>query len=276
MADFSWLEWAELLILMVVLGGLGGFMAGLLGVGGGVILVPGIYFIFTWLGFEAGELMHVAVGTSLAIIILTGWSSARAHYKKGAVRFDLVKKIGIGIVIGVGIGTLIADRISGDGLKMVFAVALFAVAAMMQINPEKFRLRDDVPAQPWPAFAGGLIGILSTLMGIGGATMNVPYMTLNGIPIRTAVGTASALGPIIAIPGSLGFILIGLNAPDLPPFSLGYISLPALAIITPISVLAAPWGAHVAHKVSVGALRRIFSIFIVIVAAKMFYGAIYG
>lgn len=276
MVDFSWLEWAELLLLMLALGGIAGFMAGLLGVGGGVVLVPGIYFIFTWLGFESGELMHVAVGTSLAIIILTGLSSARAHYRKGGVRFDLVKKIGIGIVIGVVIGTMIADRISGDGLKMVFAVALFAVAAMMQINPEKFRLRDDVPSQPWPAVCGGLIGILSTLMGIGGATMNVPYMTLNGVPIRTAVGTASALGPIIAVPGTVGFIAIGLDAGGLPPFSLGYISLPALAVITPASVLAAPWGAHAAHSVSVSALRRIFSVFIVVVAAKMLYGAIYG
>ncbi len=271
MAELSLFEWVELCALIVALGGIAGFMAGLLGIGGGMILVPGLYYLFTMTGFDHPQLMHLAVGTSLAIIIPTGISSARAHYKKGSVRIDVVKKLALGIVLGVGIGTLIADQLSGHGLKIVFAVALIGFAAMMQIPADKFRLRDDLPKQPWPSVAGMVIGALSTLMGIGGATLNVPYQTLNGIPIHTAIGSSSAMGPIIALPAAIGFVIIGWHQAGLPPLSLGYVSLLALAVIAPVSVLAAPWGARAAHALPVKAMRRVFSFFIVVIAAKMLY-----
>src|SRR5688572_31391884 len=137
MTGLSPADWAVLLTLMLVLGACAGFLAGLLGIGGGIVLVPGLFYVFTHLGFDPDHMMHVAVGTSLAIIIPTGISSARAHNRRGAVNFDLVKQIGIGIVIGVGIGTVIADHVSGDGLQFFFASALFAVAGLMLIDPAK-------------------------------------------------------------------------------------------------------------------------------------------
>lgn len=263
-----------LLPLIIALGALSGFMAGLLGIGGGIILVPGLYFAFQLLGYAPEHLMHMAVGTSLAIIIPTGMSSAYAHYKRGAVQFDLVKHIGPGIVMGVVAGTVIADFMSGEALTIFFAVALFGFAALMQIPP---KVRDDgkhTVKQPLATIGGFGVGTMSALMGIGGATLNVPFMTLQGVSIHAAVASSSAMGPLIALPGTIGFILIGWGADNLPPFSFGYINLLALCVIAPISVLAAPWGAKTAHAVSVKTLRRIFSVFIVIVAVKMIWSAI--
>ncbi len=265
-----------LIPLLAVLGIGSGFLAGLLGIGGGIVLVPGLYFVFQTLGFSSDILMHLAVGTSLAIIIPTGFSSAIAHYRRGAVRLDVVRLIGPGIVLGVCAGTLIANRLSSHTLTFVFAIALVLFAALMQIPP---KIRDDNGhgiGRAKGTIGGFVVGALSSLMGIGGATLNVPFMTLNGVPIHRAVATASALGPFIAIPGAIGFILIGLDATDLPPFTAGYIHLPAALVIAPLAVLAAPWGAKAAHAVSVAALRRIFSLFIVIVALKMLWDAFHG
>lgn len=276
MTALSFVEWVELCALIIALGGIAGFLAGLLGIGGGMMLVPGLYYLFTVTGFKHPDLMHVAVGTSLAIIIPTGMSSARAHFRKGGVRMDIVRKLGLGIVVGVGIGTLIADSLTGHGLKIVFAAALIVFAALMQVPVEKFRLRDDLPAQPWPTFAGMVIGTLSTLMGIGGATLNVPYQTLNGVPIHTAIGSSSAMGPLIALPGAIGFMIIGWSVMDLPPLSLGYINILAFAVIAPVSVLAAPFGARAAHALPVKAMRRVFSFFIILVACKMIVDLVNG
>ncbi len=190
------------------------------------------------------------------------------------MRFDLVKHIGPGIVIGVGIGTLAASHLSGEALTLFFACALFFFAALMQIPP---KVRDDGAhslKQPMASIGGFTVGFISALMGIGGATLNVPLMTLHGVGIHPAVASASAMGPLIALPGAIGFILIGLDAQNLPPFSLGYVNMLALCVIAPISVLAAPWGAKSAHAVSVKTLRRIFSVFIVIVAVKMIWSAL--
>lgn len=262
--------------LLIALGLAAGFMAGLLGIGGGIILVPGLFFLFKTLGYAPDILMHLAVGTSLAIIIPTGISSARAHFKRGAVKVDLLKHIGPGIVMGVAAGTLIADILTGHQLTFVFAGALFFFAILMQVPP---KVREDASHTIGimkGTIGGFVVGIFSSLMGIGGATLNVPFMTLNGISIHKAVATASALGPVIAIPGTLGFIIIGWDHAGLPPFSFGYINLLAAVLIAPLGVLAAPYGAAAAHKVSVTTLRRIFSLFIVIVAAKMMWDALHG
>ena len=265
-------DWIPLLILLFALAGLAGFLAGLLGIGGGLILVPGLYFIFNNLGYTADNIMHLAVGTALATIIFTSSSSARSHWKRGSVRFDLVKRIGIGMVIGVGAGTYIASIVSGLWLTAFFAVTLIVLAGLMMINPEKFGLFKDIPKNPWPSVTGVAIGIVSTLMGIGGAALNVPFMTLSNVPIHKAVGSASAMGLLIAIPGAVGFFMIGQgNTSGLPPFSFGYINFLALAIIIPVTVLCAPLGVATAHKFSTGMLRRVFSVFMVIIAAKMVY-----
>jgi uncharacterized membrane protein YfcA len=274
MPDFLGLDVVWLVCGIVMLAAVAGFLAGLLGVGGGIILVPGLYFIFKSLGFPPEHLMHVAVGTSLSVIIPTGLAASVAHARKGAVRMDLVSRIGIGIVVGVGIGTLIADHVSGYTLKVIFALALIVFAGLMQLNPEKIRWRDDVPAQPWSGMAGVFIGTISTLMGIGGATLNVPYMSLHGVAIREAIGSASAMGVLIASPGAAGFLMIGWGESAVPPMTIGFINLMALAAIVPISVAIAPVGVSMAHRVSVKTLRRIFSIFMIVVAAKMLHAAI--
>ncbi len=271
-----WAHAPLLLPLLAILGMAAGFMAGLLGIGGGIILVPGLFFLFKTLGYSPDILMHMAVGTSLAIIIPTGISSAMAHYRKGAVRKDLIFHIGPGIVAGVIAGTALAGVLSGQALTFIFAGALFVFAFLMQIPP---KVRDDglhSVNQPKGTLGGFAVGTLSSLMGIGGATLNVPFMTLNGVSIHQAVATASALGPLIALPGAIGFIVIGAGQAGLPPMTLGYINFLAVMLIAPASVLAAPYGARAAHAVSVVMLRRIFSAFVVIVALKMIWDAYHG
>ncbi|HPF78475.1 MAG TPA: sulfite exporter TauE/SafE family protein [Alphaproteobacteria bacterium] len=270
MDNLMLMDWVYLIGLMFALAGLAGFLAGLLGIGGGLVLVPGLYFVFTHLGYQSEAIMHLAVGTSLTTIVATGISSARAHHKKGSVRFDLVKRIGIGIVIGVGVGTYIASVVSGLWLQIFFAVTLVILAGLMRVNPEKIKLFDDVPPQPWSGLAGMGIGIVSTLMGIGGAALNVPYMTLSNVPIHKAVGSSSAMGLLVAIPGAIGFLMIGWGHTEgLPPLSFGYINLLALMVIVPVTVLFAPLGVHVAHKFSTKKLRSVFSIFMIVIAIRM-------
>ena len=266
------MDWVLLLGGMFMLAGTAGFLAGLLGIGGGLVLVPGLYFVFNMLGYDGPHIMHLAVGTSLATIVATGISSARAHHKKGNVRFDVVKKIGIGMVIGVGIGTLIAASVSGLWLQIFFAVTLIILAGFMRINPEKISFAKDVPNQPWPAFAGSVIGIVSTLMGIGGAALNVPYMTLHNVSIHRAIGSAATMGLLIAVPGAIGFLIIGWgHSEGMPPLTFGYLNLIALAVIIPVTVLFAPLGVHVGHKLSIKKMRQVFSIFMIIIALRMIY-----
>lgn len=267
-------EWGMLAAFLLALGGVAGFLAGLLGIGGGVVLVPGLYFGLKYMGFESGALMHVAVGTSLAVIIPTGLSSARAHWKRGAVRLDLVRQIGPGILLGVAAGTVIAGYTPEAGMTLLFAFALSALAVVMVVNPARFSPFADMPRRLWMGVSGVVIGVFSSLMGIGGATISVPWMALCRVPMHTAVGTASALGLVIAIPAALGFILIGWSVPGLPPFSLGYINFLAWPLIIPASVLAAPWGVRLAHSVSVERLRIFFAFFLVVIALRMLWGAL--
>lgn len=257
--------------LLFALGLTAGFLSGLLGVGGGIVLVPGLYYIFSSLGFPETHLMHMAVGTSLAIIVPTGFSSARSHWKRGNVDLTLVKQIGIGILIGVGIGTYIADLVSGEELQGIFASALLLMAGIMAFKPSRFQIAETIPAQPVPGLVGTIIGALSTLMGIGGASLSVPFMTMYGQAIHRAVGTAAAIGLVISVPAVLCFIVIGQENTGLPPFSLGYINILAWLFITPVSVLTAPFGVRAAHKASVERLRALFAFFLLVVAAKMFW-----
>lgn len=269
------MDWAVFLCAFATLGAAAGFMAGLLGVGGGIILVPGLYFLLAFLGYESDVLMHVAVGTSLAIIVPTGFSSARSHWKKGSVDMSLVKNIGIGIVIGVVVGTITADILPGQTLKMIFASALIVLCGLMFVNPQKFSLFPKVPPQPFSGLVGGVIGSLSTLIGIGGASISVPFMSMCKVPIRKAIGSASAMGLVISVPAALGFIVIGLEEAGRPPLSLGFVNMPAWALIIPISVMIAPLGAKAAHKISVEKLRKVFAVFMVIVALRMWHSLLF-
>lgn len=266
--DFS--QWFLLVTALIGLGCLGGFLAGLLGVGGGIVLVPGLYYIFTGLGLPAEHMMHVCVGTSLAIIVPTGLSSAMAHHKRGNVDLSLMKNLAMGIVVGVGLGTWLADRLSSDALQYIFAIAVLGLAGLMVVSLRKdIILSKHMPPQPWTSVGGGVVGFVSTLVGIGGATMNVPFMTMCKVPIHKAIGTSSALGLFISVPAALGFMYIGLGEAGRPPYSLGFVNIPAFLLIIPSSVILAKVGAHVAHKASVPMMRKVFAIFLVIVSLKL-------
>lgn len=259
-------------IILSSLLGLGvtvGPLAGLLGVGGGVISVPGLFLLFKYLGFPEELIMHLAVGTSLAIIVPTGLRSAHAHWEKKAVDLDAAKRIGLGVVAGSALGVLIADYLSGFVLGLIFAIAITILAGIMVANPARFKLYKKVPPQLWSGLAGSVIGLISTLVGIGGGSLNVPYMTLCGMSIHRAIGTSAALGLFIAVPASIGFVLIGLQETGLPPYSLGFVYLPSLAVITVAAVSSAPFGAALAHKAPVEIMRKGFAIFMVLLAIKM-------
>ncbi|MCB9990639.1 MAG: sulfite exporter TauE/SafE family protein [Rhodospirillales bacterium] len=247
-----------------------------MGIGGGIVLVPGLYYGLSALGYDPSGLMHLVVGTSLAIMAPTGFSSARAHWKRGAVDKTLLKNIGLGILAGVGVGTVLAHYVSGEGLRAFFAVALMGLALLMLSNPARYAFRDTVPGQPWSGLFGACVGTISTLMGIGGAVMNVPFMSLCRVPMHKAVGTAAALGLFISVPGLIGFMVIGWEAEGLPPLSFGYVNALAWAVIVPFSVMIAPLGAHVAHSLPVEKLRRVFAFFLMILALRMLYEVFHG
>lgn len=262
--------------ILAVMGVGAGFLSGLLGVGGGIILVPGLYYVLTHAGVSADVAMHMAVGTSFAVIVPTGLSSVRAHCKRGAVDFALVRLMGTGVFLGVVIGTLVAARLPGAGLMVVFASALLLMALLMLADPGRWFKNAHMPKKPWPGVAGFGIGSISSLMGIGGASLSVPFMTICGVPIHRAVGSAAALGLVISVPAVIGYMLIGWGHAALPPFTIGYISALAWISITPLSVLVAPLGARVAHNVSVAWLRQYFAFFLFFIACKMFWDALAG
>ena len=280
------------LLLLIVTGGVAGILAGMFGIGGGVILVPGLLFVFQTQGY-GDYAMHMAVGTSLALIIPTGFSSAMAHAKRGALNKLALKRWALGIVIGCGAGSFLASMLDGETLQGVFAIAITFLALLMQIKPEqltqmyqKFIKKGQVekvdsfeenseitPSAVVLSSLGIGVGTLSTLMGVGGATMSVPAMTLLGMDIRKSIGTAASLGIIISIPGAVGFIAIGLREQGLPDvwYLLGYIHLIAFAIILPASMGCAQIGVKIAHALPFGNLKRLFSFFMILVAIKMIW-----
>ncbi len=269
LAQDPWLALC-LMAALVVLGGAAGFTAGLLGIGGGTIIVPGLLGVFAALGFGGPYLMHTAIGTSFAIMITTGISSARSHWKRDAVDFGVLRHLGPGLLVGVVVGTLIARQASTDGLMLFFAAALMLMAALMFFDPSRRqRVVQSGSAMPYPGFAGATIGVISSLMGIGGTALSVPYMTLCGVPIKRAVGTASALGLAVALPALAGYCAIGVGQGPKPPFTIGFINVFAWLCIMPFAAVSAPLGARFAHALPVNALRRIFASFLMLVAFKM-------
>lgn len=263
-------------IFLIAMGALTGFFSGLLGIGGGLILVPGLFFGLQALGYDSPHLMHIAIGTSLAAILPTGMSSARAHWKRGAVRLDIFRRMAPGTLGGSMLGVMTADHIGGQGLQFVFGFAVLIVAGLMFIDPGKYQLMKDVPGRAGLFFVGAFVGFMAALMGIGGALLCVPFMTLARVPMHAAVGTSSAIGLTISLPGAIGFLLIGAAQHTGIPFTLGYVNLAAWALIIPFSVMVAPLGAHVAHSLDVNRLRKVFAVFMVVISIKMLSGAFGG
>jgi uncharacterized membrane protein YfcA len=215
--------------------------------------------------------MKVAVATSLATIVPTSIQSARKHHAKGAMDVALLRSIWPSMLAGVLLGTLLAVQVRGEGLTAVFALVSLMVALNMGFTGVEFAITDRVPEGPPRQALGIGIGAVSAMMGIGGGTLGVPILSMCGAPIRSAVATASAFGLIISIPATLGFILGGWGDPRVPPFSLGYVNLVGFALIAPSSILATPWGVHLAHTIPPLWLKRAFALFLAATSARMFY-----
>jgi len=272
MTDPTWL--AGLAVAMAITGLFSGTLAGLLGVGGGIVIVPVLFNVFPLFGIPEAVQMKLAVGTSLATIIPTSIQSARKHFAKGTMDVPLLKSLAPSIGVGVLFGTVLAIWLKGEALTLVFAVIAILVAINMGFTGVAWKLRDSFPTGLLRQALGGFIGTVSAMMGIGGGTVGVPILSMFGAPIRSAVATASVFGIIISIPATIGFIYGGWGDPLLPPLSLGYVNLIGFALIVPTSMIAAPWGVHLAHTIPPLLLKRAFAAFLFLTALRMFYSLV--
>jgi uncharacterized protein len=255
---------------LLLTGLVAGTLAGLLGVGGGIVMVPVLYYMFDFLDIMDEDLiMHMAVGTSLAAMIPTSLRSAAGHRAKGNVDEALFRRWLIPVIAGALFGILIAAFAKGPVLMTVFAIFATLSALHMGFGKDEWRIADKLPGRVAQAVIGFGIACISVMMGIGGGTFGVPILTLFGYPIHRAVGTAAAVGIIIAAVGGLGFILSGLGVNGRPPFSLGYASLIGVALIIPATLLSAPWGVALANILSRFWLRRAFALFLGITSVRM-------
>lgn len=256
-------------------GAFAGVLAGLLGVGGGIVLVPSFYYVFQQLGYAGPQLMQICVATSLATIIVTSLRSMRAHHLKEAVEWETLRTWGPGIVLGAALGVLMANRMRSETLLIVFACLAMIVALYMAFAREDWRLADAMPVGLRRAGMSGGVGFLSVLMGIGGGGIAVPLMKLHGRPMHKAVGTAAGFGLVIAVPGVIGFLLSP-TAAMAPPWTVGLVNLPAFGIIVAMTALTTAIGARLAHRLDPQMLRRVFAGFLCLVALNMMRKAILG
>jgi uncharacterized membrane protein YfcA len=258
------------LALYLGIGLVAGFIAGLLGVGGGLILVPVLSWVYAHQGFPAEYNIHLALGTSLATIVLTSLSSLRAHHGHGAVRWQIVRRITPGIVAGTLAGAIAAAWLPDFGLRVFFTIFLFYAATQMLfgVKPKAHR---QLPGWPGMTAAGTVIGTVSSWVGIGGGTLSVPFMTWCNVRFQEAIGTSAAIGFPIAVSGTVGYALSGQAAQGLPEWSLGFVYLPALAAIAAMSMISAPWGARLTHSLPVAKLKRIFAGMLYLLAVRMAY-----
>lgn len=273
--DFASLSVPDMLLLGGGLVGasiIAGIVAGLLGVGGGIVIVPVLFWLFTFIKFPSDLAMHMAVATSLATIITTSISSMRAHHRRGAVDFTLLRRWAPALAIGALAGGLAARAFDAAVLTGVFGTVGLLVAANLVI-PKPLVIAEEMPSKPVQVVLATIIGFVSSLMGIGGGTLGVPTMAAFSYPIHRAVGTASAFGLVIAVPAVIGFVISGWDVPGRPPLSLGYVSLVAAIIILPFTTFFAPLGARIAHALEPKWVKRAFAIFLTLTAVKMLASA---
>lgn len=258
------------ILVLVFTGAVAGLLAGLLGVGGGIVIVPVLFNLFGVLQLPQETAMHMAIGTSLATIIPTSIFSMRAHWKKGNVDTDLLRVWAIWALIGAIVGTAIAGQFKGWVLTAIFAV-IASLVAMNMATRDGLKVSDALPlSKVKNAIMSFFIGGFSVTMGIGGGTLTVPTLSAFNYPIHRAVGTAAALGLPIAIPGVIGFAIAGWGVEDRPPLSIGYINIIGFLLIFPLSSFMAPYGAAIAHKLNRVWLRRAFALFLGVTAVRMF------
>ncbi|WP_417468927.1 sulfite exporter TauE/SafE family protein [Maricaulis sp.] len=264
-----------LVAVMAATGAFAGLVAGLFGIGGGVVMVPAMYYAFTALGYDDDKLMHVAVGTSLAVIVATSARSVAAHAKRGAVDFAVLRSWGPWIVAGTLLGSVIADQVSGRVLTGLFGGMALLLSLQFFFGRPDWKLRDDLPGGVTRVGLAGTIGILSAMMGIGGGVFGVTLMTLCGKPIHKAVATAAGFGVAIGLPGAIGYIANGWGS-NIVPWSLGYVNLPGFALLAGSAFFVAPIGARLAHDLPAATLKRFFAVGLLIVGGMLLKEAVLG
>jgi len=247
-----------------------GFMAGLLGVGGGLLMVPALTWAFAQQAYAPEYNIHLALATSLAVIVPTSLSSLRAHHAHGAVDWAVVRRIAPGILFGTLVGSFAAAKLPDAGLRIFFTVFLFYAATQMLLGFKPPASR-QMPGKVGMTIAGSTIGLVSSWVGIGGGTLSVPFLTWCNAGLRRAIGTSSAIGLPIALAGSFGYIVAGLSVSGLPPHSIGFVYLPALVAIALGSWLTAPFGARATHRLPVQQVKRIFAGLLYVLAVRMAY-----
>jgi uncharacterized membrane protein YfcA len=266
------MDWS-LVGAMLLIGAATGFAAGLLGIGGGMLLVPFMTFLFTLRNFPEEHLIHMAIATSLATVMFTSMSSVRAHHQRGAVLWPVVKVLAPGILLGSLIGAQIAGQLPTKVIGFLFAIFV-GFSAVQTLRNKKPKPSRELP-KPLGMFAvGNGIGLLSALVGAGGAFISVPFMVWSNVPIHSALGTSAALGFPLAVAGTVGYVIAGISAEALPPGTLGFVYIPALLAVSAGSVLTAPLGAKVAHATDTRRLKGIFAMLLFALGGYMLYRAL--
>ncbi|QEW20102.1 Sulfite exporter TauE/SafE [Marinibacterium anthonyi] len=255
--------------LLLVIGAFAGLLAGLLGVGGGIVLVPAFFHAFKELGYDSPQLMQMCLATSLATIIVTSLRSVSSHNRKGAVDWTILKSWGPGIAIGAVIGVLTAAWLKSGTLQGVFGVLGLVIGVYLLLGRQDWRLGEDMPRGIARAILSPLVGLLSVLMGIGGGSFGVPLMTLYNQPIHRAVGTAAGFGVIIAVPSVIGFLFYPIDPALRPWGTVGVVNIPTFLIIIAMTLITAPLGVKLAHAMNPKPLKRVLGGFLVIVALNM-------
>ncbi|MQQ06841.1 TSUP family transporter [Epibacterium sp. SM1979] len=259
----------QMLALLIAIGGIGGVLAGLLGVGGGIVLVPGFFYMFQTLGYGSDQLMQICLATSLATIIVTSVRSVLSHNKKGAVEWQVLRGWAPGIVVGAVLGVLVAASLRSTTLQLLFGVLALIIGLYMALGRNHWRLADQMPGPLGRSVMSPVMGFLSVLMGIGGGSFGVPLMSLHNVPIHRAVATAAGFGVLIALPSATGFLFVDIASEHRPPMTIGAINLPAFGIVIAMTLLTAPLGVRLAHALDPKPLKRVFAVFLILVAINM-------
>jgi uncharacterized membrane protein YfcA len=269
----------QLLPLALMLAGIGAFagiIAGMLGVGGGIVLVPAFLYAFTTLGYDGPRIMQICLATSLATIVVTSARSVRAHAARGAVDAALLRGWAPSVMVGAILGVAVAGALRTPALMAIFGVLGLMLGLFMAFGREDWRLGTTLPDGPFRAVSGVGLGLLSVLMGIGGGVFGVTLMRLHGVAMHRAVGTASGFGLVIALPAVAGFLATGWSAPNKPPLTVGLVNLPAFTIVVAMTLLTTPIGVRIAHATEARRLKRLFALFIIVMALNMLRKALGG
>lgn len=265
----------QMFALLSVIGAIAGVLAGLLGVGGGVVLVLAFFYTFQSLGYDSPHLMQMCLATSLATIIVTSVRSVLSHNKRGAVDWDILRSWAPGIAVGAVLGVLLVAQLRSTTLQLIFGVLALIVGLYMGFGRPSWRIGAAMPAGMTRAVISPVVGFLSVLMGIGGGSFGVPLMTLYGVPIHRAVATAAGFGVLIAVPSVIGFLLMDVAGP-VPPLTIGAVNFVAFGIVIAMTLITTPIGVKLAHSMDPAPLKRVFAVFLVLVAFNMLYKVVSG